>query len=313
MKVSIRPLEESDLPAADHVFRLAFGTFLGLPEPLTFGGDSDHVRTRWSVDPLASLGAEVDGELVASNFAANWGSIGLFGPLTVRPDLWDKSIAKRLLEPTMEIFAGWGIKHAGLFSHPESTKHIGLYQKFGFWPRFLTAIMSKPVRETAAAEHWSRYSEIPEGGREERLTACRRLTGLVYEGLDLEREIRTVHSHGFGDTLLLWEDTSLAGLAVCHCGAGTQAGSGMCYVKFGAVRPGPEAGRLFERLLDACEALAAERGMSRLVAGVNTARHEAYRKMLARGFRTDIQGVTMHKPNEPAYNRHDAYVIDDWR
>jgi GNAT superfamily N-acetyltransferase len=91
------------------------------------------------------LGADLHGELVGSNFAANWGSVGFFGPLTVRPDLWDRGIASRLLESTMELFDGWNTKHAGLFTFAHSPKHIGLYQKFGFWPQFLTAIMSRSV------------------------------------------------------------------------------------------------------------------------------------------------------------------------
>ena len=37
--------------------------------------------------------------------------------------------------------------------------------------------------------------------------------------------------------------------------------------------------------------------MANVLAGVNLAREEAYRQMLARGFRTMIQGVTMHRPN----------------
>ena len=43
------------------------------------------------------------------------------------------------------------------------------------------------------------------------------------------------------------------------------------------------------------------------------ARHEAYRRILDRGFRTDLQGVAMHRPNEPGYNRPGVYLIDDWR
>jgi len=35
--------------------------------------------------------------------------------------------------------------------------------------------------------------------------------------------------------------------------------------------------------------------------------------MMARGFRTDILGIAMHKPNETGYNRPDVYLIDDWR
>ena len=84
-------------------------------------------------------------------------------------------------------------------------------------------------------------------------------------------------------------------------------------MKFGAARPGPGAAEAFERLLDACEALAAARGLSRLVAGVNTARRDAYRRMLARGFRADLVGVAMERPDEPGFNRPDVYVMDDWR
>jgi hypothetical protein len=36
-KVIVRPLQENDLPAADHVMWLAFGTFLGLPTRWTSG------------------------------------------------------------------------------------------------------------------------------------------------------------------------------------------------------------------------------------------------------------------------------------
>jgi hypothetical protein len=35
--------------------------------------------------------------------------------------------------------------------------------------------------------------------------------------------------------------------------------------------------------------------------------------MINRGYRTGLQGVAMHRPNESGYNRTDTYVIDDWR
>lgn len=313
LDISVRPLQENDLSAADHIMRLAFGTFLGLPEPTAFMGDADYVRTRWRADPSAAFGAEVGGEFVGSNFATNWGSVGFFGPLTIRPDLWDRGVGKRLMEPIMECLNKWGTKHAGLFTFAHSQKHVGLYQKFGFWPRFLTAIMSKPVGQTGRESQWIRFTEVPQDEREGMLLACRQVTDTIYEGLDVGLEVRAVAHQGLGDTVLLWDDGRLAGLAVCHCGPGTEAGSGACYVKFGAVRPSPTAGQDFNRLLDACEEMAAEKGLSRLAAGVNTARHEAYRQMLERGFRTDLQGVAMQRPNEPGYNRPGVYLIDDWR
>jgi hypothetical protein len=139
------------------------------------------------------------------------------------------------------------------------------------------------------------------------------MTDVIYEGLDLTAEVRAVAAQGLGDTVLLWGEGGLTGMAVCHCGPGTEAGGAICYIKFGAARPSPTAEQDFDRLLDACKEMAARRGLSRLVAGVNTARHKAYRRMLGRGFRTDLQGVAMQRPNEPGYNRPGIYLTDDWR
>ncbi len=113
--------------------------------------------------------------------------------------------------------------------------------------------------------------------------------------------------------MLIDDASGLQGVAICHAGAGTEAGSGTCYVKFGAVRPGPGAERLFGMLIDACHGLAAELGASVLVAGANAGRDRAWRHMAERGFRRNFQGVTMHRPNEPGYSTSDSFVIDDWR
>jgi len=338
--VIIRPLTENDVPAADRIFRLAFGTFLGLNDPLQFSGDADNIRTRLRANPSAALAAESGGELVGSNFAANWGTIGVFGPLTVHPNFWDKGVAKQLLKSTLEYFTKLGTKHIGLFTWSHSPKHLGLYQKFGFWPRFLTAIMAKQLVVADDAPktdqkitldkdkdkdkttlRWSRYSVLTTAeGRKECLNSCRNLTSAIYDGLDLQLEINSVNTQRLGDTVLLWEDSNgeiekrrLIGLAVCHCGAGTEAGSGVCYIKFGGVFPDANSAMYFDSLIDACETFAQEQGMSSLVAGVNTGRHEACRKLISRGFRIDFQGVVMDRPNEPAYNNPETYLIDDWR
>jgi GNAT superfamily N-acetyltransferase len=312
--VTICPVRESELDTADRIFRLAFGTFLGMPNPEAFAGDSDAVRTRWKADPARVFAAEVNGELAGTNVASNWGSVGFFGPLTIRPDLWDKGIAQRLMEPVMEKFSEWGTRHVGLFTFPHSPKHIHLYEKFGFFARFLTPIMSKAVMpHTNPAAHWSTYSQLKESEQREYVTVCRELTDAIYEGLDLEQEIQAVQQQQLGDTVLLLDDTQLIGFAVCHCGAGSEAGSGVCYVKFGAVRPGPAAGQHFTRLLSACEAFAQASGVARVVAGVNMGCDEAYRHMLKSGFRTDLFGIAMQRPNEAGFNRSDVYLISDWR
>jgi hypothetical protein len=105
----------------------------------------------------------------------------------------------------------------------------------------------------------------------------------------------------------------VAAFAVCHYGPRSEAGADSCFIKFGAVRDGPAAEQNYLRLLNACGALAVAVGMPNLLAGANMARHEAYRHLVDRGFRTVIQGVAMHRHNDPGYCRPGVYIIDDWR
>ena len=126
----------------------------------------------------------------------NWGTVGYFGPLTIHPDFWDQGIAQKLMGPIMETFDEWKTEHVGLFTFLHSPKHLELYRKFGFWPPFLTAFMSKPVARGADAEMSSSYARLPETEKEACLVACRELTDQVYSGLDLTTEIQALHDHG---------------------------------------------------------------------------------------------------------------------
>jgi GNAT superfamily N-acetyltransferase len=320
-EVIVRPLVESDLDEAARIIRLAFATFLGLPpEDPRRPSDSDYARSRWTADPSSGLAAEHAGRLIGSNFATNWGSFGFFGPLTVDPDYWNRGIAQQLLAPTMEIFRRWGNRHLGLYTFAHSPKHIALYQKFGFWPRDLVSIMA---REVQPAENTSPsrsddcvcyFSQSRPADRASLLAACREVTDVLFEGLDLQREICAVADQNLGETILLWVGSRLAAFAVCHTGAGSEAGSGVCYVKFAAVRSGPRAADHFVRLLDAVDDFARSKGAQKVTAGVNLARREAFQQLFARGFRTRMQGVAMEAGDAAfGYNRAGVYILDDWR
>jgi len=313
MDIVIRPLEGRDVAEADRIFRLAFGTFLGLPEPQSFMGDADLVGTRWWAAPSSVLGAYTDDELLGSNFIADWGSFGFFGPLTIRPDLWDRGIARRLLDATMATFDRWGTRQAALFTFPESPKHIALYERYGFRRQALTPVMAKPVGGAAGGGQWSTFSAAPRPCRAPTLSACRALTEAIYPGLDVHNEIRAVYDQRIGETVLVREGRELVAFAICHQDAGSEAGSGTTFIKFGAARPGHDAPGHFERLLAACDALAQARGSKQLVAGINAARSQAYQIMRRHGFETTFEGVAMHRPDAPGHNRPDCFVIDDLR
>jgi GNAT superfamily N-acetyltransferase len=316
----IRPLAESDLSAADRIVRVAFGTLLGLPDPAAFMGDANYAYTRWKADPTAAIAAEHNGKLIGSNFATNWGSFSFFGPLTVEPEYWNRGIAQQLLGPTMEIFRAWGSRHLGLYTFPNSPKHMLLYQRFGFWPRDLVANVAKDVPAVpqasgfAADSETSLFSGATAGERPAFLAACREVTGANFEGLDVHRDIRAVSEQRLGDTVMVWDDSKLAAFAVCHSGAGTEAGSGLCYIKFAAVQPGAGAAANFKRLLHGVAAFAAASGAGKVTAGVNLARREVFHALLSAGFRVESQGIAMESGDASSgYNHRGVYILDDWR
>ncbi len=319
-QINIRLLKEQELSEADKIFRLAFGTFLGLPDPMTFSGDTNYMQ-RWYAYPKAAFAAEIDGQLVGSNFLSKWGRFGSFGPLSVHPNFWNQGVGKKLMETTMECFRNWQTQQICFFTFSRSPKHLYFYQNFGFMPRFLTAICTKYVVQKQQELQSIRYSQISQKQQNKCLQASQELTNNIYPGLDLQSEILAVENQRLGDTLFLWENGNLQGFAVCHYGAGTEAGSNTCYIKFGAINSGKNGSDRtpfrsrdrFAQLLNECEIFSNIIGMSKLVAGVNTSRHQAYLQILNMGFKIDILGVAMHSPNEQGYNRPDIYVINDYR
>jgi GNAT superfamily N-acetyltransferase len=313
----VRPLAQSELSEAARIIRVAFATFLGLPpaDP-RHPPDSDYAHSRWKADPSSVVAAEHNGKLIGTNFATNWGSFGFFGPLTVEPEYWNRGVAQMLLAPTMEIFRRWGNRHLGLFTFAQSPKHMVLYQKFGFWPRDLVAVMAKQVGDEPgpAVPDTTRFSEAARADRPIVVAKCREVTDANFEGLDVGNEIRAIADQNLGDTILVWDGAKLAAFGTCHTGAGSEAGSGVCYVKFAAVRPGRRAGETFERLLDAVEAYARSVRAPKITAGVNLARREAFQALIACGFRTEMQGVAMETGDASSgYNRAGVYILDDWR
>jgi hypothetical protein len=120
-------------------------------------------------------------------------------------------------------------------------------------------------------------------GREEKkalLDGARRVAGSAYPGLDLEQDIRAADEQRLGDTVLL------------------RAAGGR---------------KRFDRLLDAIERFAADRGAERVEAGVSMAREKAFHALRERGYRVGFQGIAMHRPNDPGYSKPAVFAIDDWR
>lgn len=310
--IKVGPLKQNELAEADRIVRLAFGTFLGLPNPLDFMGDRNFMLPRWRSAHVRVIAAREAGRLVGTNVLTRWGSFGFFGPLTVLPEYWNRGVAQHLLEATLTAFDAWGLRHTGLFTFPQSVKHVRLYQKFGYWPRYLTAIMTHKPEKAEGGTAPMLLSDLPRSQRERAIRACRMLTHKIAMGLDLTGEIRAMLEHQTGDVVLTCANDVPDAFAVCMNGPGSEGGSKTCYVKFGAAHGGSGASKRFDSLLDACEAFAFSRGAN-IEAGVNLARENAYRHMASRGYQATNYGVAMERPHTAGFNRAEAWVIDDWR
>jgi len=293
-----------DVVEAAAISRLAFGTFMKAPDLDNFRRDLGVIETRFVTEPELALVAETEGRLAGSIMGMSWGSQVALGPLTIDPDFWGRGVARLLAAAFLELPGVRAAPLVSLFTFAQSPTHLRLYESLGFASHHLTAILEKAPRASGAARL---FSSLAGDARAVALAQCRAVAEAVLPGLDLTRQIEAVAAQRLGDTVLIEN----AGFAVCHIGRGTEAGEGTLYVKAAMTRPG--AGSDFDRLLDGIESLAAARGLARVVAGVNVARRDAYRRLTARGFRAALTGVAMQRPDVAGTLRADAYMIDDWR
>ncbi len=318
--VVYRPMTEGDVAAAQRVHNLAFAKLFGV-DAASFRPESAVVATRFRTDPACGYVADAGSGrgIRGSVIVANWGDVAVLGPLTVHPGDWSTGVGGSLTTYAARMMDGDGrgarkrFRHAVLFTHPQSTTHVRLYQRHGFWPGSLAAVMARPVTasDRGGDADVARFGTMPAAARKAALAGCRAVARAVFRGLDLTREIEGVASQGLGETLVLRDGRQVRGFAVCHFGWGSEARSGSLYVKFAAVRPGDAVG--FVRLVTACESLAAAIGAERLHAGMATARLAAYRALLDRGYRTEMHGVIMRRPAGPGWDLPDRFVIDDLR
>ncbi|MGB7190714.1 MAG: GNAT family N-acetyltransferase, partial [Acidobacteriaceae bacterium] len=222
--IKIGPLKKSELEEADRIVRLAFGTFLGVPNPLDFMGDRSFIMPRWRSSNTKFIAAREGDRLIGLNVVIRWGSFGFFGPLAVLPEYWDRGVAQRLLSSTMAVFDRWGLRRTGLFTFAQSAKHVGLYQKFGYWPGYLTALMTRTPDANAAQQSPTLLSGLAKAERQRVIQSCAKLTGKIDKGLDLSDEIRSVLKQRVGDVVLTQTRGALDGFALCLTGPGSEGG-----------------------------------------------------------------------------------------
>jgi GNAT superfamily N-acetyltransferase len=324
--IKIRRVRKGDLSRIKEVVESAFADFyerqLGSRPRQVFGG-AQYVHHRWLMEPWGCYVAEEnDSKIVGASIAVCWGSVGLFGPVAVLTPYQNQKVAQGLVKATQAFFDENHVTLQGLVTYPYSPKHLVLYQKFGFKPKALVAITGKslerrelqpapkPVRGAAQP---LRFSAGDEARKKSALARLRALTGKIYRGLDLTKEIELVNGLSLGETLLLEKDRAIVGFAICHTPGVSEAPHGSLYVKFAAIDPGRRRPEHFTQLLAACEEYAVSAGCQRIIVPVYTTYWRAYTALLAAGYQMDMLMIRMQRGKNVDYEHEEDFVLDDWR
>jgi GNAT superfamily N-acetyltransferase len=324
--IKVRRVRKGDLARIREVIEAAFADFyerqLGSRPRQVFGG-AQYVHHRWLMEPWGCYVAEEnDTKIVGASIAVCWGSVGLFGPLAVLTPYQNQKVAQQLIRATQGFFDENHIVLQGLVTFPYSPKHLILYQKFGFKPKALVAITGKSLerrepmpapRPVRGAPQVHRFSACEESRKKGLLGRLRAITGKLYRGLDLTKEIEVVNGLGLGDTLLLEKDRAIIGFAICHTPGVSEAPQGTLYIKFAALDPARRRPEHFGQLLAAAEEFAVTAGCQRVVAPVYTAYWRAYQTLLASGYQMEMLMIRMKRGKHGDYEREEDFVLDDWR
>lgn len=324
--IKVRRVKKGDLARVKEVIESAFGDFferqLGSRPRQVFGG-AQYVHHRWLMEPWGCYVAEEnESKIVGASVAVCWGTVGLFGPVAVLTPYQNQKVAQGLLKATQAFFDENRVTLQGVVTYPYSPKHLILYQKFDFKPRALVAITGKSLERREAmgapkaargAPQVRRFSQYEESKKKGLLRRLRALTGKLYRGLDLTKEVEIVDGLALGDTLLLEKDRAVVGFAVCHTPGVSEAPQGALYVKYAAIDPGRRRPEHFAHLLSACEEFGVAAGCQRIIAPVYTGYWRAYQTLLASGYHMDMLMIRMKRGKHSEYEREDDFVLDDWR
>ena len=170
------------------------------------------------------------------------------------------------------------------------------------------------ARSKTSASSTSRlFSQATPETRPQLLLACREVTSANFEGLDVEREIRSVAEQKLGDTILgvgRFRAPRIGRLPFRprHRSRNRRL---LREIRCGHSRLARRTD--FSRLLDAVEAYARSVSAKKITAGVNLARREAFGALYA--------GIPHRNPGRrhgsgrriSGYNRPGIYILDDWR
>jgi ribosomal protein S18 acetylase RimI-like enzyme len=321
-------VRKGDLSKIRDVMEQTFGDFLerqlGTRPRQAFGG-AQYVHHRWLMEPWGCFVAEEDGsKIVGAALAVTWGTVGVLGPVAVLTNYHNQTIGQQLIRAAQDFFDENKATLHGCVTYPTSPKHLFLYHKFGYRPKYLTAIMSRtidrgPARGPAALKPAKtpltarRFSTLEEAKKKAALLRIHRITNAICRGMDLAKEIEIVDGLALGDTLLLERGRDLVGFAICHTPGVSEAPAGALYVKYLAIDPPHRKPENLEHFVTIIESLGQELGVQRVILPVYARYWIAYNTLVQCGYQVDFTMIRMQRGKQEDYEDPADLVLDDWR
>jgi GNAT superfamily N-acetyltransferase len=325
-KVQVRRVRKGDLSRVKDVLEHTFGDFLerqlGTRPRQAFGG-AQYVHHRWLMEPWGCYVAEEDNaKIVGAALAVCWGSVGLLGPVAVLTNYHNQTIGQQLIRATQEFFDENKTTLQGVMTYPTSPKHLALYHKFGYQPKYLTAVMHRQLDRGAPRPATKlakgpltirRFSTLEETKKKASLVRFHKITNGICRGMDLAKEVEIVDGLALGDTLLLERGRDLIGFAIVHTPGVSEAPTGALYVKYLAIDPPHRRVEHLEQFVAAVEDFGHDLGVQRVIVPVYLRYWLAYSTLVRCGYQTDFTMLRMQKGKQEDYEDPTHLVLDDWR
>jgi len=261
----------------------------------------------------AQLWRDESDRLVAFNIAHRSGTEGWMGPLCVRPDRQLGGLGREIVMSAVDWLKSHGVTTLGLETMPRTVDNIGFYSRLGFVPGHLTLTMtadtsnSRPGRRSGAGPDSVGQLSKPE--RTARLAAIKSLVQRLAPGYDFTRELEISLDLGLGDVLTIDRDGALAAFALVHA-APLAEGGGRDEVR--ALKLAAVDLPAMLAIIDAAAAWAGRLAVRRLAVRCQTGYTEAYRALVARGFRVRWSDLRMTLTGYPEAQPAEGILWSNW-
>src|SRR5438034_599013 len=261
----------------------------------------------------AMLWRDESGEVVAFNIVHRSGTEGWMGPLAVRPDRQGAGVGKTVVRAAVDWLVEQGggeggVATLGLETMPRTVENIGFYGRLGFSPAYLTVTMTNDIA-TRGHPAPALLSQRRGAAGEAALAAARRLAHELAAGFDFSRDLLLTTEPGLGDASPADGDDGLHAGVLWHAAPLAEG------------RPRDEVRVLelvardvatFDAAVAATEAAAARLGIRRVAIRCQTRYDEAFRRLVARGYRVRWTDLRMTFEGYPEPHPTEGVLFSNW-